>query len=198
MSSRNVPGKLTSVAIVAMVLSFIGFIVALVLNTFVLDDYDAYGEVAVPGSGTVHLLEGKTTISLHTMVIGSGGGLPVPKMSIGIVQPDGAPEPVLTEDIGTATTVNSDAHIRVWYAQIPVTGDYHITTSGNVNGYINPTLAFGHESQFGYLTWTFVGIFVVALVVLFIARKWAARVRKRDSGVFHRPSDFDQGGFTIP
>lgn len=170
---------LTSIAVTAIVVSFIGFITALILNAFVLDEYDAYGEVPVPGSATVHLPAGKATISLHTMVIGGGGAVPVPKMSIGILPPSGVPDPVLTEDIGATTTVNNDAHIRVWNAQIPADGDYRITTDGNVTAYVNPTLAFGHDSQYGYLPVVFAVVFGVAIVVLIIARMWASRVGRR-------------------
>ncbi|MGB8407581.1 MAG: SHOCT domain-containing protein [Mycobacterium sp.] len=199
MSRRTVPGVIAAVAAVAMAVSVIGFVTALLLNAFVFDDYDAYGEVPVPGSATVHLPAGPATISLHTMVIGGGGVLPVPKMSIGIAGPAGVPDPALTEDIGSTTTVNSDAHVRVWNAQIPVEGDYHVTTDGSVTAYVNPTLAFGHGSRFGFLPWTFVGIFVAALVVLVIARKWGSRVRRRGaigaepSGLNARPSGLNVG-----
>ncbi|MEZ0054478.1 hypothetical protein ABIA30_005520 [Mycobacterium sp. MAA66] len=192
MSRRTVPGVIAAVAAAAMVVSVIGFVTALLLNAFVFDDYDAYGEVPVPGSATVHLPAGPATISLHTMVIGGGGVLPVPKMSLGIVPPAGVPDPVLTEDIGSTTTVNSDAHVRVWNAQIPAEGDYHVTTDGSVTAYVNPTLAFGHGSRFGFLPWTFVGIFVAAIVVLLIARKWGSRVR-RSGAIGARPSGLNVG-----
>src|ERR1700724_739676 len=80
MSSEK-PAKLTrTITILMMVIAVPGFIVTLVFNAFFLDDYDAYGEVPVPGSASLHLPAGEVTISLHTVVIGSsnGGGLPVP------------------------------------------------------------------------------------------------------------------------
>ena len=106
------------------------------------------------------------TISLHTVVIGgpNGGGLPVPPLGVTIKPPDGVAQPVVTENIGSTTTVNNDAHVRVWVAQIPADGTYDITTDGQVNGYIDPRLAFGHSSSYGYLVWVFVAIFVVGLV----------------------------------
>lgn len=165
-------------AVSTMVMAAVGFIAALVLNAFVFDDFDAYGEVEIPGSGTVHLPAGTATISLHTMVIGRGGGLPVPKMSIGIVPPTGAPDPVLTEDISGSTTINNNAHVRVWFAQIVVEGDYAITTEGNVSAYVNPTLAFGHDTRYGYLPLVFAVTFGVATVALVLARVWASRTRR--------------------
>ncbi len=63
-----------TVAIWMMVVAVAGFIVTLVLNAFFLDDYDAYGEVSVPGSGSLQLPAGEVNISLHTVVIGSPNG----------------------------------------------------------------------------------------------------------------------------
>jgi hypothetical protein len=187
MSPQRAPRVLTSVAVTTMVLAVIGFITALALNAFVFDEYDAYGEVPIPGSGTVHLPAGAATISLHTMVIGNGGAVPVPKMSIGIKPPAGVSDPVLTEDVGATTTVNNDAHIRVWTAQIPADGDYTITADGNVTAYVNPTLAFGHASPYGYLPIVFAVAFGLAIVVLVVARMWASRVRRSEAGVGYHP-----------
>ena len=89
------------------------------------------------------------TISLHTVMIGgpNGGGLPVPPLGVTFDPPDGVAQPVVTENIGSTTTVNNDAHVRVWIAQIPAEGTYNITTDGKVNGYIDPRLAFGHRQS---------------------------------------------------
>jgi hypothetical protein len=180
MSSEK-PAKLSrNLAIWMMVIAVPGFIITLVLNAFFLDDYDAYGEVPVPGSSSLHLPSGEVTISLHTVVIGgpNGGGLPVPQMGLTIVPPNGVAQPVVTENVGSTTTVNNDAHVRVWVAQIPADGVYNITTEGNVNGYIDPRLAFGHGSPLGNLVWVFVGMFVVGLIGTFVASKWLGRVRR--------------------
>ncbi len=95
-----------------MVVAVIGFIVTLVLNAFVLDDYDAYGEVPIPGSASLHLPAGEVTISLHTVIIGgpNGGGLPVPPLGVTIDPPSGVAQPAVTENFGSTTTVNNDAH----------------------------------------------------------------------------------------
>lgn len=181
MSSRSAPRVLTVIAVLTMVASVIGFVVTLILNAFVLDEYDAYGEVSIPGSGSIELPEGEATISFHTIVIGGGGsGLPVPELSINIVPPEGVDDPVLTEDFGTSTFVNNDARVRVWIAQIPAAGTYQITTDGNVGAFLNPSLAFGHGTEYGWVTWLFVGIFGFAVVDLIIARVWAASVKRKD------------------
>ena len=170
-----------SAAALMMIVSVAGFIATLVLNAFFLDKYNAYGEVPVPGASRLHLPAGEVTISLHTVVIGgpNGGGLPVPPLGVTIKPPDGVAQPVVTENIGSTTTVNNDAHVRVWVAQIPADGTYDITTDGQVNGYINPQLAFGHSSSYGYLVWVFVAMFVVGLAVSILSGMWLARTRRK-------------------
>jgi hypothetical protein len=166
-------------SILLMVVAVPGFILILVLNAFFLDDYDAYGEVAIPGSGSVHLPRGEVTVSFHTVVVGSpNGGLPVPPLGVTITPPDGVAQPVVTENIGSTTTVNNDAHVRVWTAQIPADATYNVTTDGQVNGFINPHLAFGHSSPFGFLVWVFVGMFVVGLIGSIVSAKWSGRARR--------------------
>jgi hypothetical protein len=179
--SSEMPAKLTrTVTIWMLVIAVPGFIVTLVLNAFFLDDYDSYGEVPVPGSASLHLPAGEVTISLHTVIIGgpNGGGLPVPPLGVTFDPPSGVAQPAVTENIGSTTTVNNDAHVRVWVAQIPSEGNYNITTDGKVNGYIDPRLAFGHGSPIGYLVWVFVGLFVVGLIGSIVASKWLGRVRR--------------------
>ena len=174
-------------SILTLVVAVIGFIVTLVLNAFVLDKYNAYGEVPIPGSSSLHLPAGEATVSFHTQTIGSpsGGGLPVPQLGLTIVPPEGIPDPQVTESWGTTTTVNNDAHIRVWVVQIPAEGTYDITTDGKVNGYINPQLAFGHGSSYGWLVWAFAGLFVLGLLELTASILWA--VRSRRPAPFHQP-----------
>ncbi len=163
-----------------MVVAVPGFILILVLDAFFLDEFDAYGEVAIPGSGSVHLPRGEVTVSFHTVVVGSpNGGLPVPPLGVTFTPPDGVAQPVVTENIGSTTTVNNDAHVRVWTAQIPADGTYNVTTDGQVNGFINPHLAFGHSSSLGFLVWVFVAMFVVGLVGSIVSAKWSGRARRK-------------------
>ncbi len=86
---------------------------------------------------------------------------------------------MVTENIGSTTTVNNDAHVRVWVAHIPANGTYNITTDGQVNGYINPRLAFGHKSSYGFLVWLFVDLFVAGLVGSIVSGRWLARTRRK-------------------
>lgn len=186
---------------VTTVVAIIGFTVTLVLNIFLLDQYNAYGEVPIPGSGDVQLPAGHVTVSFHAVVTGgtSGGGLPVPPLTVSIDPPAGAAPPVVTENFGSTTTVNNDAHARVWVAEVAVNGQYHVTTNGQVGGFIEPRLAFGHQSSFGWLVWVFVALFVVGLLQGICAGWWSARSRqtKRQTvtptaPVFpRRPADVD-------
>ncbi len=159
-------------SVVLLIVSVAGFITSLVLNTFVFDKYDAYGEVPIPGTATLHLPAGDATVSFHSQIIGStgGNGLPIPDLGVTITPPPGVAEPQLTEDEGSTTTVNNDARRRVWVAHIPQTGDYTVTTEGKVSAFISPRLAFGHGGLFGYLPWVFAGLFVVSLLALPVAK----------------------------
>jgi hypothetical protein len=183
-----------AVAIVTMVVCVVGFVVTLFLNAFFLDKYNAYGEVPIPGETTLHLPAGEATISFHTQIIGttSGGGLPVPDLKMNIDPPPGAADPKVTENIGSTTTVNSDARVRVWVVQISVDGTYKIRTDGNVSAYVSPRLAFGHSTSQGSLPWIFAGVFGVALLDLIVSQVWLSRQRRRVAapiydGTFNTP-----------
>jgi Short C-terminal domain len=178
--TRFAPRIAIVVSILTLVGSILGFVAVVILNAFVLDKYDAYGEVAIPGSSSLHLPEGEVTVSFHTLITGRAtSGFPIPDMGLRIDPPPGVPEPEVTESVGATTTVNSDTHVRIWVAQIPQAGTYEITTEGDVQGYISPRLAFGHDSSHGWLLWLFGGLFVMGLFELFGACVWAAKSGKK-------------------
>lgn len=192
---RTAPRIFILASVLTLVVALVGFIATMVLNAFVLDKFNAYGEVPIPGSSSLHLPAGEATVSFHTQTIGSpsGGGLPVPALGLTIVPPEGIPQPEVTESWGTTTTVNNDARIRVWKVQIPAEGTYEITTDGNVNGYINPQLAFGHDSSYGWLAWVFAGLFAVGLVELTASILFAVRRGKRPSPATPVQATFNVG-----
>jgi len=196
MTSRRLAKISLALAIVLMVGGIVGFVGTLTLNAFVLDKFNAYGEVPIPGSATIHLPAGEATVSFHTVTVGSvsGGGLPVPQLGVDIDPPQGVAQPKLTENYGGTTSVNNDAHRRVWLMQVPAEGDYKITTEGQVNGFISPQLAFGHggSSSSGNLVWIFVGLFVVGLIGTIGAPIWLARTRTADLTAW-QPSPIDLG-----
>ena len=166
-------------AILTLVVAIVGFIATLILNAFVLDEYDAYGEVAIPGSTSLHLPAGEVTISFHTAVTGSpSSGFPIPDLKFNVTPPAGVPKPEVIESIGDTTTVNSNTHVRVWVMRIAQEGTYDVETDGAVNGYISPRLAFGHGSSYGWLTWVFGGLLALGVVELVGALFWSARSAK--------------------
>ncbi|TPG37117.1 SHOCT domain-containing protein [Mycolicibacterium hodleri] len=180
MKSLTWPRILTFGAVLTMVAAGIGFVLVLILNAFVFDEYDAYGEVPIPGSSSLQLPAGDATVTFRTVLIGgSGSGLPVPPLKYRITGPGGV-DAQLTEDYGTTTTVNNDARVRIGYLHVPVEGTYDVELDGNVSAYLNPMLAFGHGSNYGHLPWIFAAIFGVAAVDLVIVRIWAARVGRSE------------------
>jgi hypothetical protein len=180
MSRRSGPRFAILSAVLTLVIGGVGLIAMLILNAFVLDNYDAYGEVSIPGSTSLHLPAGEVTVNFHTMVTGSpSSGFPIPDLKFNVTPPAGVPKPEVTESIGGTTTVNSDTHVQVWVMQIAQEGTYDIEADGNVNGYINPHLAFGHGSSYGWLTWVFGGLLAFGVVELVVALMWSARSAKR-------------------
>ncbi len=174
--AKSISRILAISGIFMMVVGGIGFIVVMALNAFVLDEFDAYGEVPIPGSGQVQLPAGEVQISFHTSVTGSpSSGFPLPALRLSIVPPAGAADPVLTEKHGATTTVNSDMHARIWVAQVAAAGTYQIRTDGQVNGYINPRLAFGRDSDYDYLHWVFAAVFGFGLLDMIISLAFRRR-----------------------
>ena len=172
-----------TIAIALMVGSAIGFIATLFLGAFVFDKYRTYGEVPVPGTGRLHLPAGQATVSFHTLTVGgsSGGGLPVPHLVLDIDPPAGVADPKVTQSVGSSTSVNNDIHRRVWLVEITTEGDYIITTSGEVNGFISPRLAFGHDSSANAWLGTCAGVFFIGLVGTVAASTRLSRAKRTES-----------------
>ena len=74
MSQRSGSRIILVSAVLTLVVGGVGLIATLILNAFVFDKYDAYGEVPIPGSTSLHLPAGEVTVSFHTVVTGSSGG----------------------------------------------------------------------------------------------------------------------------
>lgn len=189
MTSPTAPRILTTVAVAAMVVSAVVFVVMLSLNAFVLDDYAKYGEVPIPGSASVELPAGDVTVTFHTVLVGGGGGggLPVPPLTYRITGPGGADE-VLSEDYGGTTTVNNDARARIGYLHLLAAGRYDVELDGKVSAYVEPKLAFGTGSSFSSVPWICAVVFGVALLGLIVVRIVAARTRRAETPEPPQPS----------
>lgn len=177
---RRAPRIAIVVSILTLVAAALGFIAALILNAFVLDEYDAYGEVTIPGSTSLELPAGEMTVSFHTVTTGRPtSGFPIPDLRFGITPPAGVPEPTVTESIGGTTSVNSDVRVRIWTVHIPQKGTYEVKADGSVDGYIAPKLAFGRDSSHSWLVWLFAGLFGLGLLELFASVTWSLRANKK-------------------
>jgi hypothetical protein len=86
--------------------------------------------------------------------------------------------------------------------EITTEGDYIITTSGEVNGFISPQLAFGHDSDSkGTLLVVFAGVFVVGLVGTVATSVRRSRARPAESPAWQAkppPPTHTEGSVEIP
>lgn len=188
---RSAPALLLALAIVTLAVSIVGVIGSIMLNAFVFDKYDVYGEVPIPGSASLQLPAGEVNITLRTYAVGSpgGGGLPIPQIGMNIEPPPGVADPQVVESVGATTSVNNDIRRRVWVVDIPAAGTYRVTTDGKVGAFIEPRLAFGHGSRFGWLPWVFGALIAVSVLDLVIAVVWLTR--RRRTAVPQFPSGLD-------
>ena len=176
MNTQRVARVISILVGIVAVLSVGGLITTAVLS-FVADKYSQYGELPIPGSGTIELPAGEVNVSFHVRGYG-GRGLSVPPLTLGIDPPAGVADPQVTEDLGATVSVNDDAHRLVWVMQVPAAGSYQITTSGPIGGYVDPRLAFGRSSSSDYLVWVFVGLSVIS-TDLAVALWWFRRRSRR-------------------
>ena len=100
---------------------------------------------------------------------GSGGASRVPGLRFSVEAPEGARDPVVTQDGGGTVTVNTASHVRVWKMQVADAGDYSVTTDGDVNGFIDPQLTFGWGPGPAWPAGVFALLFVVALGLVLVA-----------------------------
>lgn len=152
-----------------LIASLVGFIISWLLNDTVWDKYDAYGEVPIPGSRTLHLPAGDVKVSFHTEIAGTmeGGGLPVPKdLEVAFSPPSGMTAPTFTRSVGGTTADNQDVHVTVGMAHVPAAGDYTVTTNGKTSAYLSPRLSLGHGSSYGFLRWVFAALGAASLLSL--------------------------------
>lgn len=152
-----------------------GLVVMLLLNAFVFDEFDTYGTVKVPGQQRLELPAGECDISFYAWA--SNDRLPIPELGLTIVPPRGIAQPHVRESIGGTTTVNGRAHRRVWVAQIESPGTYTVVTRGEVNGFIDPQLAFGHGSRLWWILWPFGALLGVTSLGWLVFALWRPRVK---------------------
>ena len=133
--------RLAIASAVLLVVSIFGLGGSMLLNSVVFDKYDAYGEVPVPGTGTLHLPAGDVKVSFHTEIAGTmeGGGLPIPQnLEVAITPSSGSAKPTFTQNLGGTDADNQDARVQVGVAHVPATGNYTVTTDGKASAFISP------------------------------------------------------------
>ncbi len=163
-------------AAVTLIVGVVGLILTLALSAFVYDDFDAYGEIPVPGSGRVTLPAGEVTVNFHTAVPGGiDGGFPVPPLRLRIDAPDGVPDPELTEEVGSTTSVKNDVHVRIWTLQVAQHSVYDVRAEGSVGGYIQPRLAFGADSSSDWPLWVSGGLIALGVLGICAGLPWWIR-----------------------
>ncbi|TRW87788.1 hypothetical protein FK535_04920 [Mycolicibacterium sp. 018/SC-01/001] len=114
------------------------------LYAYVLEAYDAYGEVPVPGSGILHLPAGEVAAAF---VQNDSGDVSIPELDLRLTGPPAAPEARVVEDRGRLWDDESPAHQRLWMITVAAEGDYAVTVEGDVSGYDTPRVALGHTSS---------------------------------------------------
>ena len=175
-------------------LSITGLITTVAVNAFVLDKYNAYGEVPIPGKSTLYLPAGEVAINFH--VLGNGRGTVVPPLQLDITPPPGVPDPDVTDDLGASVTVNTDVHRRVWTMTVKGEGGYAVSVDGPVNGFINPRLAFGDNAGLDWPIWLFLGLTLFSLDLAVAA--WWFRRRLRHSAASSSPEPSPSADATAP
>ncbi len=157
--------------------SFVGMVAFGILNLFVLDKYNAYGEVPIPGSAVVDLPAGEVTVNFH--VLASGKGTAVPPLQMSIEPPPGGADPVVTDDLGGSVTINDDVHRQVWVMQVAEAGSYQVSVDGPVGGFREPRLAFGEDRSMDGPMWVFVALAIISadlgIAVLWMRRRRSAK-----------------------
>lgn len=176
MAGSRIARRIVTAVVGALAVVAVGglFTVAAV-NIFVLEKYDAYGEVPIPGSSTVYLPAGEVSVNFH--VRRAGRGTTVPPLTMDITPPPGVADPEVTDDLGGSVTLNDDVHRRVWLMRVPAEGGYRVEVDGPVGGFTEPRLAFGSTGTADGLLWVFVALSVISVDLAIAVWWWRRRNR---------------------
>jgi hypothetical protein len=135
---------------------------------------DAYGRVDIPGSRVLRLPKREVDVSFEAQMTSTdgGGGLVVPPLSLTVERADGrGPDPAVVQSFGSSTSVNGDAHERVWKVRITMAGPYRVIASGEVGPYVDPQLTFGRDASLAPFFDLLFVLLVGSLVVWVLARR---------------------------
>ena len=143
----NTLGRVRSKLAWLIALAAVATFVLWLIGIFALNRSAKYGKVGIPGSKVVNLPTGEVDVSFDAQVTSYGGSsnvsLPIPHLGLSVVPVGGGLIPGYQSSVGGTTSVNSDAHRQVAKLDVPASGSYRVTVSGDVGGFIDPTLELG-------------------------------------------------------
>jgi hypothetical protein len=176
MSGGKVVGRLViGVSAVALIVSLVGFIAAMGVDTKT-EDYRAYGEIPVGAETTMYLPAGNVNISVHSQLTGvvEIDRVRIPDLQLTVDPPEGMTAPRLDSYDGGSTGGTGNFRKQLWIARIPADGDYVVRFDGDVGAdgtigqLVNPQLAFGKRSSAEDVMYWFLYLFAVSVVGLLI------------------------------
>lgn len=153
-----------------------GLFTVAAVNIVVLEKYDAYGGVPIPGNSTVYLPAGE--VSVNFVVRTSGRGTDVPPLRLNIVPPPGGTDPQVRDDLGSSVTVNDTVHRRVWLMRVPAEGGYRVDIDGPVGGFTEPRLTFGSTGTGDGVLWVLVALSIISVDLAIAVWWWRRRGRR--------------------
>lgn len=164
-----------------LVIGVVGAAGSAVVNFIVYDEHDKYGEVPIPGEGSVHLPVRTATIYFraHSDKFGDDEGIPLPDgVEMTLIPPDGIAQPDISTDHSGVSSTNNNGWVSLWKAKIVIEGDYRVVTDADTRGFDNSRLAFGRDSEYWWITWLFFKATIVGVIIAFLA--WlAGEIRNR-------------------
>jgi hypothetical protein len=173
----------TGASVILLVVSILGFVGSMLVRGFS-GDYAKYGSVAVPGTGKVTLPKGEVDMFFvaYTPNSGNGGPVTIPDLKFSMDYPASYADPVVKEDDGGVTSINTKEHVRIWKVTVKTAGTYTVTTDGDVAAFIDPQLSFGTGSSFpGWLPIAFGILFVVSLCGTVVGQRLVDDAHKVDT-----------------
>ncbi len=175
MSTSRIASRVVTIVVAVIAALSIGGLITTVVVSAVLDRFDAYGEVPIPGTSTVYLPSGEVSANFH--VRSNHSSTAVPRLHINITPPPGVKDPEVKDDLGASVSNNNDIHRRVWLMQVPAEGGYRVEVDGPVDGFTEPRLAFGRTSSIDGLVWVFTAFSVVSVDLVLALWWWRRRSR---------------------
>lgn len=175
-ADSRIATRIATALVAALAVVSVGGLVTLAaVNAFVLEKFDAYGEIPIPGRSTVYLPAGE--VSVNFLVRTSGPGTAVPRLTLGVTPPPGVADPEVTDDLGSSVAAGDDVHRRVWLIRVPAEGGYRVDIDGPVGGYDEPRLTFGSVGSMDGLLWVFVALSIISVDLAIAVWWWRRRNR---------------------